>query len=187
MNDSWVNIGPLIVVVLGFIYGIYKDCQNKNLRKEVQEKDNRLQANFMYEKVRTKREILEDKLTELISLDDNSSLTEKQRVLLQTYNKFVSLYNEIEDFCTKIFDDAIKSESYIKETILPVLNELAEYQIEMFKELNNYANKYNLKPIKKPDYKAFDKYDKFLIKYNGGETSHFWRKLKNTRRDSGFE
>lgn len=187
MANKWISLGSLMIGVIGLTYGVYKDFQGKRLREVIQEKNNRLEANSMYGEVRTKREIFEDKLAELIILNESAISSEKQRLLLQAYNKYSSLYNEIEDFCTKINDGAIDSESYILETILPILNELAELQVETFKTLIDYENKHNLKEIKQPDYKAFDKYDKFLIKYNGGETSHFWKKLKNSRRDNGFE
>lgn len=47
--------------------------------------------------------------------------------------------------------------------------------------------KYDFDKLRKPDHKVFDNFDRFLIKYNGGENEHFWRKLKNMRRDADFE
>lgn len=187
MKDNFIKIGPLVVSIIGLLLSIYNNLQNRRLRKEIQEKDNRLEANLMYEKIRNKRETFEDVLVEIISLEDNLSIAERQRILLKTYNKYVSLYNEVEDFCTKIFDGVISSEDYIEKTVQSIFNELAELQVEAFRSLTDYANTNNLTSIKKPDYKAFDKYDKFLIKYNGGETSHFWKKLKGSRRENGFE
>lgn len=187
MADKLTEMGPFIFGVIGFVYGVFKDVENKKLKGEIEIKENRLQANSMYEKIRIKKEILEDALTELVALNEESSLQEKKTVFLKTYNKYTSLYNEIEDFCAKISDGVIESESYIKETLLPIFNNLAKIQVETYKSLNNFAQKYGLEKINKPDYKAFDKYDEFLIKYNGGETSYFWRELKNMRRDYGFE
>lgn len=187
MSDKWLDMLTPVIGVAGFFYGLYKDSQNKKLSKIIEEKNNRIQANDMYEKIKVKREIFEDALVDLVSLDDGVSESERQRIFLQTYNKYTSLYNEIEDFCTKLYDGVIESEDYIKETLLPTLNELAEMQVDTYKTLVDYAKKYNLKSINKPDYKAFDKYDKFLVKYNGGETGYFWKKIKNARRDVGFE
>lgn len=185
--DTLIKIIPSIVAIISFLYGYFKDRENRKLKKQIDEKDERLQANLMYEKIKNKKEIFEDQLAELTSLDEEDGLKEVKKVFLKTINKYTSLYNEIEDFCTKIDDGVIKSEAYIKDTILPTLSSLAETQVEVYVRLNEFAEAYKLDKLKKPDYKAFDKYDKFLIKYNGGEGGHFWRKMKNSRRDNGFE
>lgn len=163
---------------------MFKDIENRKLRKEIGEKDNKLQANSMYEKIRDKKEDFEDELSKLISLDEEDSLKKRRQVFLKVFNKYTDLYNEIEDFCTKIDDGVIKSENYIRETILQTLNTLAEIQVEVYTLLNNHSEKYKLDKLKKPEFKAFDK---FLIKYNGGDGSYFWRKLKTARVDSEFE
>lgn len=161
--------------------------EKKELQKQLQEKDARMEANELYEKIRNKREIFEDSLADLTCLDDECPINVRKRAFLKVKQKYNALYNEVEDFCTKLIDGAINSESYIKESVVPILSSLAEKQVETFKLLNVYADKYSFEKIKQPDYKAFDKYDQFLVKYNGGEGSHFWRDLKNKRRDSGFE
>lgn len=186
--DIVLRLLPVITGFIGFsIQGFIKEKENKKLRDQLQEQNERIKANEMYEKIRNKRELFEDTLADLLCLDSECSINERKRSFFKIIQKYTALYNEIEDFCTKLFDGAINSESYIKETVLPILNELAENQIETFKLLNEYAIKYDLEKLKKPDYKAFDNYDKFLITYNGGESSYFWRKLKNNRRNNGFE
>ncbi len=186
--DIVLKILPLVTGVAGYsINGFLKDKENRKLRKQLQEKDERLKANEMYEKIRNKREVFEDSMTDLLCIGEEANINERQRLFIRVSQKYTALYNEIEDFCTKLFDDVINSQAYIKDTILPILSGLAEKQVEYYKSLNDYAIKYSFDKIRRPDYKAFEKYDKFLIEYNGGEGSHFWRKIKNMRRDGQFE
>lgn len=186
--DIFFKALPIITGIGGYsIRNVRADKEKKELQKQLQDKDERIKANEQYEKIINKREVLEDFFTDLLCIDDNCNSNERKRYFLKVNQRYTALYNQIEDFCNKLFDGAINSESYIKETVLPILSELAIKQVEMFKDLNEYADKYGFEKIKQPDYKAFDKYDQFLIKYNGGEGGHFWRNLKNKRRDSGFE
>lgn len=174
------------VAFLSLLFNIYQHVENRKLKRKVEEKDERLRANEMYEKIRAKRESFEEELADLTCIeDDNPSVKKKQ--FLKTYKKYVALYDEIEDFCTKIADKVIESESYIRNTVLPTLNTLAELQVEVFKTLNDYALDNKFENLRKPDYGAYNEFDKFLLKYNDGEGSHFWRKIKTLRRDSGFE
>ena len=151
MDDKWPDIITIIIGVAGFFYGLYKDSQNKKLSKIIEEKNNRIQANDMYEKVKVKREIFEDALVELVSLDEEANVSEKQRTFSKTYNKYTSLYNEIEGFCTNLSDGLIESEDYLRETLLPILNQLAEMQVDTYKTLVDYTKGNSLKPINKPD------------------------------------
>lgn len=175
--DIFFKALPIITGIGGYSFSNVR--ANKKL--------DRMKANEKYEKIRNKREIFESSLGDLTCLDEECPLNVRKRTFLKVNEKYKSLYNEIEDFCTQLFDGAIKSKDYINKTVLPILSELAVKQVEMFKTLNDYARSYGFEEISKPDYKAFEKYDQFLIKYNGGEGSHFWRDLKNKRRDSGFE
>lgn len=177
----------VIVGIVGFIYGVFKDRQNKKLNNEIKDTDNRIKANEMYDRIRNRREMFEEYMTDLLCIEDNAEISIRKSSLLKTTQKYTALYNEIEDFCTKMRHNAINSETYIKETVLPILSELAEQQVEYYSSLNDYAEKYELERMRKPDYKAFENYDRFLIQYNGGESSHFWRKIKNMRRDADFE
>lgn len=184
------NIIALVGVVIGavgFVYGVIKDRQNNKLNDEIRDIDNRIKANEMYDKIRNKREIFEEYMADLLCIDEGSTMSNRKSIFYKTSQKYTALFNEIEDFCTKIHHNALKSETYISETVLPVLSDLAEYQIKYYSALNDYAKKYDFDELRKPDHKAFDNFDRFLIKYNGGENGHFWRKLKNMRRDADFE
>ncbi|KYQ01869.1 hypothetical protein OWP15_11595 [Bacillus paranthracis] len=186
--DVFLRILPVLTALGGYsINGYLMGKKNEKLRKQLLETDERLRANEMYEKVKNRRELFEETLTDLLCISEDANLSERKRAFMKCSQKYSALYNEIEDFCTKLFDGVINSQSYIKETVLPVLSELAEKQVEFYSELNEYANKYNIEKIRKPNFKAFEKYDKFLITYNGGESGHFWRKIKDMRRDSDFE
>lgn len=147
----------------------------------------RMKVNELYEKVRNKKEVFEDSLADMRCLEKDCSLKIRERTFLKVYQKYTSLYNEVDSFCNQLLNKVINNTSYVKENFLPTLSELAIIQAETFKFLNDYASQYEFDQLNKPDYKAFDNYDKFLIKYNGGDGSHFWRNLKNKRRDSGFE
>lgn len=171
------TIIPIITALGGYsVKGVIDNKKNK-----------RIMANQMYEKIRDKMGTFENSIAQLVSLAKDSKHDEVLRKFLEAVQAYEALYNEIEDFCTQIFDKVINSEKYLKNTVAPSLSELAEKQVEYYEVLNKYANKYNLEKIRRHDYKAFEKYDKFLIHYNGGENSHFWKKLKNTRRDADFE
>ena len=186
--DILSKIAPLIYGVGGFsISSFINNKKIKKLQEQLKEQEERIRANEMYEKIRNRREVFEGVLSDLICLTDECDINERQRAFIEVHQKYSSLYNEIEDFCTKLLDGVINSEKYIKETVLPILNELADKQVDIFKQLNDYADQYKLDKISRPVFKAFDKYDQILIKYNGGETSYFWKKIKDKRRDSGFE
>lgn len=186
--DIFLKILPVITALGGYsVNGYLMGKKNEKLRKQLHEKDERLRANEMYEKVKNRREVFEETVADLLYISEIANLSERKRAFLKCSQKYSALYNEIEDFCTKFSDGVIDSEPYIKMTVLPVLSELAEKQVTFYSELNNYATKFNIEKMRKPNFKAFEKYDKFLIMHNGGESGHFWRKIKDMRRDSGFE
>lgn len=186
-SQDIISFATLVVGIIGFVYGYIKDKENKKLNNRIRETDERIKANEMYDKIRNKREIFEDYMTDLLCIDKSQNINSRKNTFMKSSQKYNALYNEIEDFCTKLFDGAIKSETYIIETILPILSDLAEQQVEYYSSLNKYAEKYSFEKLRKPDFKAFEKYDEFLIKYNGGDSGHFWRKIKNMRRDADFE
>ncbi|MGG1601143.1 hypothetical protein [Paenibacillus naphthalenovorans] len=175
------------VALLSLIFNIYQYYQNGKLKEKVEERDERLRANEMFAKIRTKRESFEEELAELTCLTDDDSKSVKKKQFLKVYKKYVALFDEIEDFCTKISDKVIDSENYIRNTVLPTLNSLTELQLEVFGILNDYALSNEFERLRKPDYGAFSEFDRFLLKYNDGEGSHFWRKIKTLRRDYEFE
>lgn len=189
MSTAQMVIGSITVFLafISFLFNVYQYKENKKLKQKVEDRDERLRANEMYEKIRAKRESFEEELAELTCLTDDDNSSVKKRQFLKTHKKYVALYDEIEDFCTKIADRVIDSESYIRNTVLPTLNSLAELQMEVYKILNNYAQSNGFEKLRKPDFGAYNEFDKFLLKYNDGEGSHFWRKIKTIRRDTGFE
>jgi hypothetical protein len=182
-----LSIISVMIGILGLLYGYVKDRENKKLNAQLVEKSERLKANEMYDRIRNKREVFEEYLADMLTIDEAANASTRKSSYMKVCQKYSALYNEIEDFCTKLSDEAIKSDKYVIETVLPILSELAEQQIAFYESLKDYANKHSLDALRKPDYKAFDKYDQFLIKYNGGENGHLWRKIKNLRRDAGFE
>lgn len=88
---------------------------------------------------------------------------------------------------TGIENRKFMQENYIKNTISVNLSKYATIQYDTFASLQGIAHKYGFEELRKPDYKAFEDYDKFLIAYNGGENSAFWTDIKTKRRQNGFE
>ena len=135
----------------------------------------------------TKREF-EDSLAELtVSVSsDMSSDDATQKIFLSTYNRYTDFFNEINDFCIMVNIGAIKAEEYIKNTISVNISKYAKLQYETFDTLQKIAENKGYKKLSKPDYKAFEDYDKFLMKFNG-ENSAFWTELKTKRKEVGLE
>lgn len=191
-----ISLLALIVSVLGGIFNFFynRSIQQKQTAMgleqnkaeiQLQEKNNRLEASMTFEKVRYKKEAFEEILADLVSMTEESDKQLVQSTFLKCYNKYTALYNEIEDLCTKILDKVIISEDYIKKIILVELYKLAQFQYEYYKALDDFAINLNLKRINKPDYKAFENYDRFLKTYYN-ENSYQWREIEKGRKNSGF-
>lgn len=87
-------------------------------------------------------------------------------------------FNEVKDFCIMANISAIKAESYIRNIISVNLLKYAKIQYDIYVVLQGIATEYGFKKLNKPDYKAFEDYSKFLIKYNGGEACEYAGELR---------
>lgn len=101
--DIILKVLPIVTGILGFsINGFIKDKENKKLKIQIEERDERLRENEMYEKVRSKHEVFEESMADLTCLDLDTSINEKKRAFIKVCQKYNALYNEVEDFCTKV-------------------------------------------------------------------------------------
>ena len=143
----------------------------------------------LYVHVKNAKKVYEDAMAELtvICSNENSEKKDVQEKFLRAYNRYTDFFNEVNDFCIMVNIGAIKAEDYIKNTIAVNISKYAKIQYETFSVLQEIAKEYNFKMLEKPDYKAFEDYDKFLISYNGGDSSAFWTDIKTKHRQAGFE
>lgn len=149
-------------------------------------KEQRTKATTGFKQILNKRELFEECLADLVTLENNVSKELRQKTFSKAYTKYTALYNEIEEFCGEVLDGSIKSKNYIKGSVYNSLCEYAKLQIEFYVQLRQYSEKYSLEPIRKISIGSFINYDQFLIKYSGGEKSQFWLEILNSRRDSNF-
>lgn len=197
------SYGTIIVGVLSLCYSIFLNVRTNRIHKKIQEVQlDVLQASSLYENVKkmkreyvqamTDLQVIKQEVEERLESSGDSMLnsTDKShvnRAFLNLYQKYTDFFNEVEDYCTKVNVGAIKAEEYIKEKVAPNISAYAKLQVETFEMLTIIAQNYNFKKVLKPDYNAFKEYDIFLIKYNGGEESAFWKDLKTSRSRVGFE
>lgn len=184
MNTSdKIALGALVFSILsGLLNFLYSKHLDK-IRQDLIKKQDRLEANLRFEKVRDKKERLEDSIPDLLACSD---LDEKKKMFQKTITKFTALFNEVEDFANIINDQTIKSDNYIKDIVLPEIKKLADIQIEIFTILTVYAKTNKFDIPKRPGYKAFKGIDKLLTKYYG-QDNHILIELKNNRKRSGLQ
>lgn len=183
------DFGGIIISVITLGYTIYKNRKTEKLRKEVERVQlDVLQASSLYDNVKVMKREYTTTLRNL-TLIENDDKADKLKVLnafLELHSKYTEFFNEINDYCIKVNCGAIKAEEYIRDTVSKNLSDFAHMQVDTYKLLRDIAKKYDFEDIPRPDYNAFKDYDKFLIKYNG-ENSSFWTSLKTERRNCGFE
>ncbi len=149
-------------------------------------KEQRTKATTGFKKILDKKELFEECLTDLVTLEDDVSDNLRQKTFSKAYTKYTALYNEIEEFCGEVLDGAIKSKKYIKGSVYNSLCQYAKLQVNFYTQLKQYSETHKLAPIRKIGIGSFINYDKFLIKYSGGEQSQLWLEILNLRRDSDF-
>lgn len=190
MVDIVLKFIPILISATSLGYTIYLNYKTRKLQEQVKRVQlDVLQASELYIHVKNAKKVYEDAMAELtvICADENSEKKDIQEKFLRAYNRYTDFFNEVNDFCIMVNIGAIKAQEYIKNTISVNISKYAKIQYETFSVLQSVAEKYGLKRLSKPDYRAFEDYDKFLISYNGGESSTFWTDIKTNRRLAGFE
>ena len=139
-----------------------------------------------FKKISDKQEEFEDYLSELMSIEPETTDKQKQKIFTKTYTRYTRMYNEIEIFCSQIMSGSMKSDKYIRSTVYKDLCKYAELQVEFYSKLRAYTEEHKLDPIKKASVGAYEHFDSFLKKYSGGEKSKFWCDLSTSRRDNNF-
>lgn len=189
-DDTILKIIPILISIVSLGYTIYLNNKTRKVREKVEKVQlDVLKASELYVYVKKAKKVYEDAMAELIVVcsDEKSEIANVQEKFLKAYNRYTDFYNEVNDFCIMVNIGAIKAENYIKNTISVNLSKYAKIQYETFSNLQGIAQKYGLKSLEKPDYRAFEDYDKFLVTYNGGKNSAFWTEVKTKRKQHGFE
>lgn len=190
MLNVILKIIPILISIVSLGYTICLNYKTRKVRDKVERVQlDVLKASELYVHVKDAKKVYEDAMAELIVVCQNENPLKEdiQIKFLQAYNRYTDFFNEINDFCIMINIGAIKAENYISSTIAVNISKYAKIQYETFSVLQGIAEQYNLEKLDKPDYKAYEDYDKVLIKYNGGENSAFWTDIKTKRRQVGFE
>lgn len=130
-------------------------------QQELENKSVRLEADLMFEKVRVKKEEFELAIAELIVSSEN-----EKSLFLSAITKYSSLFNEIEAFSTRLNDETIPVNDYVKKEVIPLFIKMAKYQVTSFGTLNDTAKKLGLKPLKSPDYGSFSNFNSILLNHS---------------------
>ena len=190
MLENIIKICPILISLVSLVYTILLNRKTRKIREKVEKVQlDVIKASELYVHVKNSKKVYEDAMTELIVVCSNEELGIEivQEKFLKAYNRYTDFFNEVNDFCIMVNIGAIKAENYIKNTISVNLSKYATIQYDTFASLQGIAHKYGFGELRKPDYKAFEDYDKILIAYNGGENSAFWTDIKTKRRQNGFE
>lgn len=190
MLDIVLEILPILISIASLGYTAYVNHKTQKIRKQVEKVQlDVLKASELYVHVKDAKKVYEDAMADLtIACCSGESVTEDVHTkFLRAYNRYTDFFNEVNDFCIMVNIKAIKAEEYIKNTIAVNISKYAKIQYETFEILQQIAVQYHFQKLDKPDYKAFEDYDKFLVAYNGGENSAFWTELKTKRRQAEFE
>lgn len=190
MLDIILKILPILVSIVSLCYTIVLNSKTRKVREQIEKVQlDVLKASELYVHVKNAKKVYEDAMTDLtvVCANENSSTEDVQKSFLCAYNRYTDFFNEVNDFCIMVNIGAIKADNYIKNTIAVNISKYAKIQYETFSVLQGIAQEKGFEKLEKPDYKAFEDYDKFLISYNGGENSAFWTELKTKRRQAGFE
>lgn len=190
MLDIILKVLPSLVSLASLCYTIILNRKTKKVREQVEKVQlDVLKASELYVHVKDAKKVYEDAMVDLnvVYANEKSSIEDIKKSFLCAYNRYTDFFNEVNDFCIMVNIGAIKAESYIKNTIAVNISKYAKIQYETFAVLQNIAQEKNFEKLDKPDYKAFEDYDKFLISYNGGQNSAFWTDLKTKRSRAGFE
>lgn len=185
-----INFLSPTIALVSLVYTMVLNFKTKKIREQVERVQlDVLKASELYVHVKNAKKIYEDAMTGLIVAcsKENILTDELKNVFLIAYNRYIDFFNEVNDFCIMVNIGAINAEKYIENTLSINLSKYAKIQYETFSVLQGIAIQHGFEKLNKPDYKAFEDYDKFLVKYNGGENSAFWTELKTKRQQSGFE
>lgn len=190
MVEIILRIIPILISIASLVYTIYLNYKTRKVREQVESVQlDVLKASELYVHVKDAKKIYEDAMADLsvVCANENSEKKDVQEKFLRAYNRYIDFFNEVNEFCIMVNIGAIKAKDYIKNTISVNISKYAKIQYETFSVLQGIAEEYNFEKLDKPDYRAFEDYDKFLIFYNGGENSAFWTNIKINRRQAGFE
>ena len=113
-------MGFTALISLGsLIYTIWKNRKTDEIREKVEKVQlDTIQASALYENVKKARIKFNDSLTNLtIKIKSNASDQEIEESFLNTYNRYIDFFNEINDYCIMLDVGAINAKNYIETTI----------------------------------------------------------------------
>jgi len=211
--DQWIQLGLLIIEIITAIIAIIaikqthdankkseeaqefaklsqqKADEAKRIADEIEAEMRRRQEDYVaseqYGKVKELIRPFEKSTSKFGVLlnDEQATLREKQMALMDAYNEYTDLFNEINSFCALVNNGSIVAENYMKNTAISILKKKAVTQAEYQLVLMQAAKELKMPNIRKPDYRAFSEYNHFLDKRTSGMEKD---KIIAKRREAGI-
>jgi len=192
-------VNATITIGLNLFWNIKRESNDQEWKKKIEDKEveneaklDRIQCASDFKEVISKKELMTDVFSEL---DDLTDLTIEQtrkpeyvklysankKIIRRCYNRCLSFYNELDDFCSKIVDDTYNCDDFIQKDVKQSVLDFALMQPEFYSAVKDCYKAYHVDSFVRFDMRRLRNIDKFIDKYLATQKNRIEQKRREFR------